>query len=315
VDRGVAGLARHQRTQPGRARLLHVRGELLSWQRDTQSARACLEESLAISRAIGDTTLTAYALSTLATVVIEEDTDAARRMQEESIASFEALGDTFGVIQSRGVLAACATRAGDTATAQRLHQTTVDQARASGQPWLAGAALYSLALLRMRERAYPAAQELLKDSLQQFRVYGHTTNEATVLGMLGLALLLQGRHEEALPHLTDALVLHQRTGRSGDLADVLEMIAGLVARQSQAARAARLFGAADALRQAHGLRRQRTFEGLHAATVGAVRSSLGEEPFASAYAEGRTLSLDAAVAFALEQTYAPSIETSQVQTS
>jgi hypothetical protein len=46
------------------------------------------------------------------------------------------------------------------------------------------------------------------------------------------------------------------------------------------------------------------FDELHAA----VRTTLGEDAFASAWAEGRALSLDAAVALALEQTETPATD-------
>jgi hypothetical protein len=69
--------------------------------------------------------------------------------------------------------------------------------------------------------------------------------------------------------------------------------------QAQSERAARLFGAAEALREAIGTPLPPADRAEHDRSVAAVRTALGEEAFAAAWAEGRALTLEHAVAFAL----------------
>ena len=75
----------------------------------------------------------------------------------------------------------------------------------------------------------------------------------------------------------------------------------MAAGQRQPERAARLFGAAEGLREVMGAPLPPADRAGRDRSVAAVRSALGEEAFAAAWAEGRAMSLEAAVAFALAE--------------
>ncbi len=62
--------------------------------------------------------------------------------------------------------------------------------------------------------------------------------------------------------------------------------------------AARLFGAADAMRQRTGMVRYKVYDADYDASVAAVRAALGDSDFESAWAEGSALSTDEAIAYA-----------------
>jgi AMMECR1 domain-containing protein len=68
------------------------------------------------------------------------------------------------------------------------------------------------------------------------------------------------------------------------------------------ARAARLLGAAEALRGAIGLFRTPRDEEANARLIATVRAALGEERFAASWEEGRAMSLEQAIEYALEET-------------
>jgi len=75
--------------------------------------------------------------------------------------------------------------------------------------------------------------------------------------------------------------------------------------RGQGERAARLFGAAQALREAMGASlspSEHTDDERHTA---ATRAALGEEAFAAAWNEGRSLSLEQAIALALQEPTPP----------
>ena len=76
-------------------------------------------------------------------------------------------------------------------------------------------------------------------------------------------------------------------------------MAETMALQGQAERAARLFGAAAALRAAHGIVLRPCDHALHERTLAAARGLLGGEAFAAAWAAGQALSQDGAIAEAL----------------
>jgi hypothetical protein len=70
--------------------------------------------------------------------------------------------------------------------------------------------------------------------------------------------------------------------------------------QGQPERAARLFGATDVLRAALGLPVRPADRRRYDRDVSAVRAALGAETFAAAWAAGRALSLEQAIAEATE---------------
>ena len=66
-------------------------------------------------------------------------------------------------------------------------------------------------------------------------------------------------------------------------------------------RAARLFGAAESLHKIVGPRLSPVDHHDHARVVAEVRSTLGEDAFAAAWAEGRAMTWGQAVAYALRE--------------
>jgi hypothetical protein len=95
------------------------------------------------------------------------------------------------------------------------------------------------------------------------------------------------------------IVIHA-IGARGVLVEALEAMAWLAAAQEQAARSALLGGAAEALREALGAALHPVLHAGHKQAVRAMRDALGEAMFAATWAAGRALSLEEAVAPALQ---------------
>ena len=85
------------------------------------------------------------------------------------------------------------------------------------------------------------------------------------------------------------------------IAGSLERCAGLAARQGQPERGARLFGAAEALRTALGAPLPPAERAAYEHDVAADRTQLDAATFAAAWAEGRALPLEQAIADALSE--------------
>jgi DNA-binding CsgD family transcriptional regulator len=81
-------------------------------------------------------------------------------------------------------------------------------------------------------------------------------------------------------------------------ADALELLASLASGQDSHVEAARLLGAADALRGATGYIRLGVLRGWYESLVTAVRDAAGVPNFDRAWTEGAALSLEEAVAYA-----------------
>src|SRR5262249_28297342 len=110
--------------------------------------------------------------------------------------------------------------------------------------------------------------------------------------------LAEGKREEAERDAHDALACAARTGAYVALPDVLECLAGLANDDGSRHEAARLFGAAEAMRENMGAVRFKIYDAADEAPVAAVRKAMGQHEFETAWAEGASLSTDEAIAYA-----------------
>ena len=111
-----------------------------------------------------------------------------------------------------------------------------------------------------------------------------------------------GDYARATAALAEGLDLYVRLGDGRSVADSLEGLARVALSRHNSRRAARLFAAADTIHESHRSRRMRwnwpTREEEHAA----VRTQVGAEDFEAAWAEGRAMTLEQAITYALAET-------------
>lgn len=111
--------------------------------------------------------------------------------------------------------------------------------------------------------------------------------------------VLQGLYEQATQLSREVLPLWQELGERRSAAWCFENLAAAAADLSQADRAARLWGASDALLESVGSPLPPTYQQIRDRYLITVRDSMGETAFQVAFSEGRALSLTQAVEYAL----------------
>ncbi|MFQ5795916.1 MAG: tetratricopeptide repeat protein [Candidatus Bipolaricaulia bacterium] len=99
----------------------------------------------------------------------------------------------------------------------------------------------------------------------------------------------QGDYERAVRFFKDSLTLSQELGNKRRIARGLEGLAAVACANRQPEQAARLFGAAEALREAIGIPLPPSECADYDRDVAAVRAGLDEDAFAAAWAEGRAM--------------------------
>jgi predicted ATPase/DNA-binding SARP family transcriptional activator len=122
-----------------------------------------------------------------------------------------------------------------------------------------------------------------------------------VLGNLGTTALLQGRLDDARAHLAESVAVRREIQDALGLASSFTCLAALAAEEGSLARAARLLGAADAVRERTDAELEPLDSRLYERTADAARGELGDEAFARAHEEGRRLGLEQAADIALEE--------------
>ncbi len=108
----------------------------------------------------------------------------------------------------------------------------------------------------------------------------------------------QGDPDQAYRDVHDALVCGGDIQARVGVADTLECLADLTSDAGSEREAARLFGAAHAIRERIGEVRFKVWDAVYEASLAKLRDTMGEKDFDSASAEGATLSIEEAIAYA-----------------
>jgi hypothetical protein len=144
-----------------------------------------------------------------------------------------------------------------------------------------------------------AARTFLEEALALQRALGVMAQLAHTLGRLGRVARLAGDYAEARVLYVESLSTVKDLGDRNGLAGMLVELGGLAASEGQAARSARLFGAAAAVRAAIGSVMPPILRDQYERDMAAAQAALGEAAFEAAWAAGQALSLDMVVAEAL----------------
>jgi tetratricopeptide (TPR) repeat protein len=113
-----------------------------------------------------------------------------------------------------------------------------------------GASLVALALLERREGNVASAIEAATEALALVIASNNRHGIAQCLAILGFLAETEGSVDDALSHHMRALSYATETNEARSVALALEGLAGVAARERDGRRAARLLGAAEALRGA-----------------------------------------------------------------
>jgi hypothetical protein len=118
---------------------------------------------------------------------------------------------------------------------------------------------------------------------------------------MGNAAHRQGDYATACAFYEKSLTIRRELGDERGVIECLEGFAHAACAQGQGERAAQLFGAAEALREAIGAPLPSIDRADYDRSVAAARVVLGEEAFLAAWAAGRAMTMEQAVAYALEE--------------
>src|SRR5262249_19988974 len=188
----------------------------------------------------------------------------------------------------------------DVRAAGDLYAECLRLAREAGDRILAAQALTRLGMVAREQGDPVGARPLLEESLATFRALGDRFHVAWAARNLGNVAADLGDAALARARYAEALTIEGEFGYGLGVAEALEKLAGLDAAAGRPARALRLAGAAAPLRGAFGRRRWPLDQAQLERWVQTARAALGEPAAAAAWAAGQAMSLDQAVAYALE---------------
>ena len=165
--------------------------------------------------------------------------------------------------------------------------------------WVASL-LNNLGYLLVAQGDGAAAQPLLEESVGLVQEMGESG--ANFQHSLALAVLLQGDAQRAAALLTESLAQVWELGKKSSLSYCLEGLGAVAAAAQQPGRAGRLWGAAAAVRDALDDPLQSMDAAIYERWLAPARADVGDGSWQAAVAEGRAMSLEQAIAYALEET-------------
>ncbi len=257
----AAEAAPDSRVSPAvRAKVLTAAGRLAVVQGDHPAARSFLEESLAISRQRDDPAGIAWAIYGLAFLArVQGNYESARARYEECLALFEQLGDRSG-------------------TAEALHGLGVG-------------AYFQGDLVE--------ARALYARSLAVYREIAHPQGIAMSLNELGEVALRQGDYAAARRLEAESLTIAAEVGDRERVALALSALAAVAVAQDQPRRALKLAAAGTSLREAIDEPFSAAWHSIFEGWLEPARSALDEQIASTLWAEGRAMTMERAVMYAL----------------
>jgi predicted ATPase/DNA-binding CsgD family transcriptional regulator len=211
----------------------------------------------------------------------------------ESVAVWTELGDARRVADARLSLGQILEYQADYERAIPLLEESAREWDALGDPARAAIALYFLGQAALDHEDGPRADALFEEALFRFRQGGYAWGVSGALLQLGEVAAMRGDTTAAATYYAESLA---GTSSREDLVGKLVATARLAAVGGQPEAAARVFGAAAALADTIGYVRRPPEQERLERDAAVARASLGDTGFAAAWAAGRALRAEQAVA-------------------
>ena len=288
--------------QPVRANAFFGVGFFMASLGDLELAIERLEDSLALYRQVEDRRGTANCLRLLGSTMFElGDWERAEALLEEGLALVRESGsirNTCNALSQLTYMAACR---GDMERAKALGEESLAIAREAGDTSAASFASNFLAVTAMLGGDYERAQTLFEATLEMTRITGNRKGQATSLNNLGLVALCQGDNARATKLSSESLRLSEESLDHQLVTWSLDALAAVWGQRGYVGRAARLWGAAEVLREASDFSQPPDDKRVLEPFLEAARSRLDEAAFHAAWEEGRAMTEEQAIRYALSE--------------
>jgi len=218
---------------------------------------------------------------------------------QRAAALFEELNELMGAGQALGQMAEFFARRGDLDRAQLLADQSLASLKQSDHPYASAASYLLGSRMALAMGHMTTAEAQFRAGAAEFSRLGNQNFAAILRSDLGHVLRQVGSLREAFDIYTESIREWQYLGRRSAVANMLENFAFIARAEGQPQRAARLLGAADAMREEIHIDMAAWEREEYDREMATLRASLPREAFAAEWAAGRALTLDEAVDFAV----------------
>jgi predicted ATPase len=226
----------------------------------------------------------------------------AQRLAEEQLEIARPVG---GATLAAGLwtLASALKEGGEIERPRALYEEAVTVAREAGPPRALAISLANLADLEATSGDFPRALGACREALATFVRVEDAQGEAHTIIAIGRYEIELGHMDKGLAYARDGLLRSYELDFPSSVASALLSLAYADSLETDDARGARLLGAASSILEETGEIFGRYELDVHRRVEADARQTLGDGPFEAAWAEGREMTLDEAVEYALSSTH------------
>jgi len=285
-----------------RARVLNRYSQVLMNLGDHEASRSVVEESIKISRKSQDLQTLSEALGSLGHCALYAgDPDAALEAALEGIRICEREGFLKELIWANDAMVHIYNLLGDKAEVRNYRERGSKILALAGVPIDPVDTEFDRALETINQQDFDrgvkhmdAAVEIMEANKDKYRLTSTQSHFAH-------SLRDQGAYQEALRYYRRTIQLWQDWGHRGAIAHQLECFAFISVASEQYVRAAKLFGAAESLREVTNSIRTPAEQNEFEEAKSRLQANMGEGEFNKAWEEGRSITMEQAIEFALEE--------------
>jgi non-specific serine/threonine protein kinase len=286
-----------------KAKALYSSGVLIFAQGELIAARSALTESGRLAREAGEARTLVMALAMLGfTAVWMGDATTAESVIQEGMSVAQKIDYKLGiglVLGARSNQAAAFEH--DLAAARAHADAGVRLIREVGNPFFAGIAIMGSGLTALAQGNYAEARARLEESEKLFYELGDRHMALGVQSQRAHIEQQLGNHPRAVELYHQSILAWQELGHRVSLAHEFECLAFIALVQSQFERAARLLGVAESIRERLNSPMIVTERVEYDQNISTLRAQMEQSDFATAWAEGRAMTLEQAIEFALQE--------------
>jgi predicted ATPase/transcriptional regulator with XRE-family HTH domain len=275
---------------------------LLLQRGDEERACTMYAEHESLFRAASDPLLLAWTLGNwgIAKCAARPDDPTGKALLDEALSFAHTLQDPFCFVLCYSSLGDWAVLQGDYATARQHFLKALECRRQLGTRWIIVAGLWQVANTMCLQGDYPQAEPMYAEALALSRALGDQRSEAHIAQELGAVAIKLGDVERAMTLLAESLASFRKWADSLGIVRCLMGLADLQRVHGHMEQAARVLSFVELWLQSNQIQLVHFDRTNYGRSVVAARVQLDEATFAKAWAEGRAMTMQQAIAYALK---------------
>ena len=275
-------------------------GTLLQGTNEIVSSRGLLQEAIAIARELGDKHLLGLCLEMYASasaMIKADDTVAAAK---EGLEIFREINDRGGMAMAYGNLARWESVHGNFQETEKYVALMTSLMKNGAVSYQSGFLNMGMGIGARAQGRFDLAKHYFDEGLRVFKQVGHKGLTAVLTSEIAHTQRAQGDYVKAKKTYQETIKVFQDYGNLPAVAHQLECFAMIAVVEEEPQRAAKLFSAAEGLRQVTGHKRTDEEEVEHEQFMIQLHSMLSGEEFSVLWAEGHAMMMGQAIEYALE---------------